>query len=184
MQLRLLRWRKKLDRGEDARPLVVPSFLLSLVVAPRLSVPPPLEFGLTVLAAYPDRLPPPRRVLDEPDNVVGTTLPATASLEGTAAQRHGKLGAGRITGARLITSAGCGCVPASRQLAPMRLAPAPHGGRVAGGAIAATEARTSFAAGGATEADKRQRSWEGEIVEIVEIVGWPRRHENRGFATL
>jgi len=44
-----------------------------------------------MLPAHPHRLPPPRRLLDQPNNIGLAALPAAAALQGPAAERHRQL---------------------------------------------------------------------------------------------
>jgi len=172
VELRPLIRRKKLDRREHARPLVVPCRLFVLVRTSFGGLAAPFKFGRAVLSADPDRLPPPRRLLDQPNNVGLAALPAAAALQGTAAERHRQLRARRVAGARAVIAGGRSVPPADGEAPSMVLAPAPHGGRVTAWAVPAAGTRAAAAALRAAEAYERERRRCRcrcrEIVELIE----------------
>ena len=174
MELRPLIRRKKLNCSQGLGPLVIPGSLLVLVFTSFRFFPASFEFGRAVLPADPHDVPPPRRLGHHPDHLVGAALPAAAALKCPTAQRHRELGARRVTGAGGVITHGRGVPSAAGKLAAMLLAPAPHGRRVAAGAVPSARARTAFAPPGAAEADERERSRRREVVELIER---PNMHE-------
>jgi len=168
MELRPLIWRKKLDRLEHARPLVVPARLLGLVHAVCLGFPAPFEFRLAVLPADPHRFAPARRIRNQPDDLGVATVNAPAALDRPSAQRHRELGAGRIAGTSVVVASGCSVPPAGGELAPMLFAPAPDGRGVATRAVPPARACASAAAAGPAETDERERRRRRESLKIIE----------------
>jgi len=168
MQFNTLVRRKKLDRGEHARPLVIPDRLIVLVSARCLSVSAPLELGLAVVPTHPHRFAPARRILNQPDNVGRATVSAATARERPTAQTHRELRARRIAGSRVVVSDRRGVPPADSELAPMVLAPAPYGGHMTRRTVPTTRTRTAFASRCAAEADERQGRRRTEVIELVE----------------
>ena len=125
----------KLDRGEDEVPFVVPGCLLRVGRLLRRGVLAPLELGLAVLQADPHHVPPPPRIRDQSNNLASPTVLATATRKGASAQGHRKFCACGVAGPKILVARGGSVLAPDSERAPIFLAVAPHGGRVAAKAV-------------------------------------------------
>ena len=106
----------------------------------------PLELGLAVLQADPHHVPPPPRIRDQSNNLASPTVLATATRKGAPAQGHRKFCACGVAGPKILVARGGGVLAPDGERAPIFLAVAPHGGRVAAKAVPAAVPRAAPAA--------------------------------------